>query len=360
MIHKVFKNPRVQLKKYATIGDNLGSITQLTETESSKERKLAHMEGYLEKYFVEDKEWFKIYVILEKRNLSIFKSKPEIKDAIDKLIEKISLDNIVSLQRTCEGNQFELYEESEKMILKLRSKESDITKWLFNIQRNIAVSIPDYYEEKNSRSRRATVTNVRLMDQKKGPKSFINSYYSMNKGRRSKMEDLCLIVDSVNSEFGNILNGEQEDSSIYAVYDGHSGIQCATFLQKFLHTNLCTHPCFDTDLKKALEESFEKTDGEFRKWAVFNDDISGSTAILAMIKGDQLYVANCGDCRAVLFEENENIIPLSFDLKPYREDEKLRIEKAGIFFIYFLIFSFNFLFCFDFFCFFRCLFLFFN
>ena len=81
-------------------------------------------------------------------------------------------------------------------------------------------------------------------------------------------------------------------------------------------------------MKVALEESFERTDEEFRKTAIMNGDISGSTAILSLIRNKKIYVANCGDSRAFIYE-GDKIIPLSSDHKPFRKDEKKRIELAG-------------------------------
>ncbi|KAF0931326.1 hypothetical protein E2562_004475 [Oryza meyeriana var. granulata] len=56
--------------------------------------------------------------------------------------------------------------------------------------------------------------------------------------------------------------------------------------------------------------------------------IIGSTAVVALLVRDRLVVANCGDSRAVLCRGGSPI-PLSFDHKPDRPDEKARIEAAG-------------------------------
>lgn len=46
--------------------------------------------------------------------------------------------------------------------------------------------------------------------------------------------------------------------------------------------------------------AYVQTDREFRDWAVENECIAGSTAITVLIRDTTLFVANCGDCRAVL------------------------------------------------------------
>lgn len=55
---------------------------------------------------------------------------------------------------------------------------------------------------------------------------------------------------------------------------------------------------------------------------------SGCTAVVALIKGDDLYVANAGDSRCVLCK-NGTAVEMSEDHKPEDELECARVEKAG-------------------------------
>ena len=61
------------------------------------------------------------------------------------------------------------------------------------------------------------------------------------------------------------------------------------------------------------------------------DELGGTTALVAMLLGDVLHVANIGDCRAVLCRRNEDgqpeAIPLSTDHTP--ELEMARINATG-------------------------------
>ncbi|KAH6804439.1 hypothetical protein C2S51_032686 [Perilla frutescens var. frutescens] len=54
----------------------------------------------------------------------------------------------------------------------------------------------------------------------------------------------------------------------------------------------------------------------------------GTTAVAVVVTEKHFVVANCGDSRAVLYRSGR-IIPLTFDHKPGRADEKARIEASG-------------------------------
>lgn len=55
---------------------------------------------------------------------------------------------------------------------------------------------------------------------------------------------------------------------------------------------------------------------------------SGTTAVVALIRGKQLIVANAGDSRCVLSEKG-TAVDMSYDHKPEDELELARIKNAG-------------------------------
>ncbi|GAB0097308.1 protein phosphatase 1L [Sergentomyia squamirostris] len=58
-------------------------------------------------------------------------------------------------------------------------------------------------------------------------------------------------------------------------------------------------------------------------------NVAGTTALIAVLDGTRLVVANVGDSRGVMCDSKGNAIPLSFDHKPQQVREKKRIHEAG-------------------------------
>lgn len=79
-------------------------------------------------------------------------------------------------------------------------------------------------------------------------------------------------------------------------------------------------------LEDALKEAFLRTDEEFA--ADGSAAMVGSTAVVALVGSKKMWLANCGDSRAVL-SRGGKAIQLTDDHKPEREDEAARVEKAG-------------------------------
>lgn len=57
--------------------------------------------------------------------------------------------------------------------------------------------------------------------------------------------------------------------------------------------------------------------------------VAGTTALIAILEGTKLTVANVGDSRGVMCDARGNAIALSFDHKPQSAREHKRIQEAG-------------------------------
>ncbi|CAL9204083.1 unnamed protein product [Musa hybrid cultivar] len=166
-------------------------------------------------------------------------------------------------------------------------------------------------------------------------------------GRSREMEDAVSIQpDFFRAEGGPSIH-------FFAVFDGHGGSHVAALCKGQMHVLLAEElgraeteterDAEEARIKSAVGRSFARMD-ELALMACAcgtiglppcgcersgtESEIVGSTAVVALVGGGRLIVANCGDSRAVL-SRGGRAVPLSDDHKPDRPDELARIEAAG-------------------------------
>ena len=144
-------------------------------------------------------------------------------------------------------------------------------------------------------------------------------------GGRPTMEDAHIATD-----FPIKAGGEDVPIKILGVFDGHGtkavADHAAQYIVKFLTKRLemyNTEGLTDEGIWNAikialvdLSRSYPHQDG-------------GSTACVALIINNDLWIANLGDSRAILVNRNGEDIQLSEDAKPENEIYKHSIEKRG-------------------------------
>lgn len=134
-----------------------------------------------------------------------------------------------------------------------------------------------------------------------------------------------------------------ENSSQFAVFDGHNGREVADFCAMHFGPQLQINQHFiDQNYEKALNETCRrmddmliersrctnpKTNKVFRM--SFRLPQAGCTANIVLIVDGIQYCANVGDSRAILYQNNKKIIELSVDHKPFQKIERARIIAAG-------------------------------
>uniref|UniRef100_A0A0D9WSQ0 protein-serine/threonine phosphatase n=1 Tax=Leersia perrieri TaxID=77586 RepID=A0A0D9WSQ0_9ORYZ len=165
------------------------------------------------------------------------------------------------------------------------------------------------------------------------------------------------------------------DTAFFGVFDGHGGKLVAKFCAKYLHREVLRNEAYSAgDLGTAVQKAFFRMDEMMRgqrgwrelqalgdkinqftgmiegliwsprgsdsndqhdDWAFeegphsdFAGPNCGSTACVAIVKNNQLVVANAGDSRCVI-SRNGQAYNLSRDHKPELEAERERILKAG-------------------------------
>ena len=132
----------------------------------------------------------------------------------------------------------------------------------------------------------------------------------------------------------------------FSVCDGHGsdGHHVSQYIKEFMPSCiqqlLLKDPDFYKDSKISylydripylLEEAFLKTHQDLSKQP-FDSEMSGSTCVSLLIDRNNVFCANAGDSRAVLFSMNAEehyITPMSIDHKPCMEVETKRILAKG-------------------------------
>lgn len=153
--------------------------------------------------------------------------------------------------------------------------------------------------------------------------------YSSMQGWRTGMEDAHIADVKV-----------AEGIKLFAVFDGHGGVEVAKFCASNFVPQLKANKNFHNQkYKEALEETFLKMDemlvspeGEKQLKSYKKDSdtksCAGCTANVCLITPTEIICANAGDSRSLVFGP-EGTIPLSKDHKPNDEIELQRIRTAG-------------------------------
>lgn len=129
-----------------------------------------------------------------------------------------------------------------------------------------------------------------------------------------------------------------EDYAFFGVYDGHSGDECAKFLNKNLIETIVEHepsaPTLFTN-DDQIKQSYMAADTKFYNIVEkgMEADSSGATCTSVIIKRKEdkveVICPNVGDSRSILSDAGKTV-PLSFDHKPMNPTEKKRIMEAGL------------------------------
>lgn len=95
------------------------------------------------------------------------------------------------------------------------------------------------------------------------------------------------------------------------VYDGHGGSGCATYVSSRLHLLLDEKEVlWREDPGAAIRRAFMRSEAELRAGFERSRDKSGTCALIALLRGHRLFVANLGDCRAVLLRSETHPQPV--------------------------------------------------
>jgi serine/threonine protein phosphatase PrpC len=158
--------------------------------------------------------------------------------------------------------------------------------------------------------------------------------YSLQ-GKRESNEDQHIGIINLNNDDKTI-----NPVNFIGVFDGHGG----KLVSKYLKNNMPKYILKKTDIniydQKSIVTSnffgklFDKIQNDLIKDHPIAAKRCGSTALCGVIyknnaNHNHVWIANVGDSRAVLCNNEDKAVPLSKDHKPYHAPEKKRIEKMG-------------------------------
>uniref|UniRef100_A0A6B2LB93 PPM-type phosphatase domain-containing protein n=1 Tax=Arcella intermedia TaxID=1963864 RepID=A0A6B2LB93_9EUKA len=142
-------------------------------------------------------------------------------------------------------------------------------------------------------------------------------------GHRPTMEDQTVVYCSEDGEF-----------HFFAIFDGHGGssasVFCAEKLRSIIQSKL-KGGSPPGPVESIIKESFQECNDALKETNSCSE--TGTTAVVAVVLGDQMWIANSGDSRAVL-SKAEQAMRVTTDHKPTLEAERKRIEalKGFVFF----------------------------
>lgn len=159
------------------------------------------------------------------------------------------------------------------------------------------------------------------------------------KGARPKQEDRHVLLLNLHEAGAALFKESSFDhlprpSALFSVLDGHLGSACSEYVASHLHEKVLaqlvkTDPELRTEcIKNMLSECFREIDERF---LANHKGPDGSTCVLALLLGCDLFVAAVGDSVAVLCDAN-GVVAKSFDFqdqRPGSEQERKRILDAG-------------------------------
>ncbi|KAJ8436563.1 hypothetical protein Cgig2_031504 [Carnegiea gigantea] len=172
-------------------------------------------------------------------------------------------------------------------------------------------------------------------------------------GRRRSMEDAVTVVPRLVHLSSSTDREEAATSTttfdFFAVYDGHGGQAVANRCKERMHNLVAAD--ITAEMERSAAAAASESQGQVkvdwngvmgRSFARMDEEVAaeagddaavkaavGSTALVVVVGKEEVVVANCGDCRAVLGVSGGAALPLSRDHKPERPDEKERVEAAG-------------------------------
>ncbi|KAG8084435.1 hypothetical protein GUJ93_ZPchr0010g8412 [Zizania palustris] len=155
-------------------------------------------------------------------------------------------------------------------------------------------------------------------------------------GPRRYMEDEHIQIDDLSAHLGSLFMCPLP-SAFYGVFDGHGGPDAAAYMKR--HAMMFLFENSEFPQASQVDETFIQSVENSVRRAFLQADLaladdldishsSGTTALMAVVFGRQLLVANAGDCRAVLCRRGM-AMEMSRDHRENYAEESERVAASG-------------------------------
>lgn len=161
------------------------------------------------------------------------------------------------------------------------------------------------------------------------PCGIIHSYaVNSHKGQRH-FEDRVKILTNIQNPV-TVSEENWPKSSVFAIFDGQYGSECAEYLKLKLWDQVFANKNFPFRVKEAFKEGFLEVDQEFLNIAKRKKNVSGSCALAVLVVGDKCFVANCGDSKAVIsLNGGKMVTALNSQHNTSSPEEQNRVIQSG-------------------------------
>ncbi|KAL1227868.1 Protein phosphatase 1E [Trichinella spiralis] len=150
------------------------------------------------------------------------------------------------------------------------------------------------------------------------------------RNRRRKMEDRFCIVSDFRllqiPEKQSLLNSA---ISLFAIFDGHGGPECALYVSKHLAYNLCNSANFPSNLRESTLEAYERTERNLLAKCHRENIKSGTTCIACVVDNESIHISWLGDSMVAMLDRFGEMKLLNHKHSPSNMDEWRLIKDNG-------------------------------
>ena len=155
-----------------------------------------------------------------------------------------------------------------------------------------------------------------------------NTYKGLTKKHNTDKVSIILKISKPKN-----FKGTWPSTSFIGLYNGKYGQECCNFLRDKLHKIIIKNKNFPKDPKTAILQGFQQAENDFmEKISDDPSEKSGSSAIIALLVENKIYIANCGDSYGLLSADSGKdfkLINKIHDVSSNMEERERVVNNGG-------------------------------